>query len=56
MPDVDALCDAYHAMHGDPSPDYGPSTAQELADVVEHAYETDERKLSAAKIGMGVSV
>jgi hypothetical protein len=29
--------------------------AEELADYVEHAYETDERKLQAAKIGMGVS-
>ena len=29
--------------------------AEELADCVEHAYETDERKLTAAKIGMGVS-
>ena len=29
--------------------------AEELAECVEHAYETDERKLTAAKIGMGVS-
>ena len=29
-------------------------TPQELADIVENAYENDERKLSGAGIGMGV--
>lgn len=28
--------------------------ADQLAECVEHAYEHDERKLTAAKIGMGV--
>ena len=35
--------------------DYEPE-AEELADCVEDAYEKDERKITAAKIGMGVSL